>query len=215
MKHAILAIMFALASCAAVPVPQRHIKQDVNNTVALTDEIGDVFCSGAIVQGYVLTANHCMVEPFIYVQLEDGTRSLATPVLLLPGQDLAVLKTRIDLGKGFKLARKAPTYGDEIFVVGYPLGAFGKHVTRGVVSNPRQEGGIQEHHLVFYHDAGVQGGNSGGPVLDASGRLVGITSFGILKGVVCPFGCPNAYQDTTLNAATHLDALHQILDQLH
>lgn len=64
--------------------------------------------------------------------------------------------------------------GDEIYVVGYPqinLQGIEPKVTRGIVSSKTGFKGEKEN---FQMDAAIQGGNSGGPVVDAQGRVVGV-----------------------------------------
>lgn len=64
--------------------------------------------------------------------------------------------------------------GDEIYVVGYPqieIQGIEPKVTRGIVSSKTGFKGEKEN---FQMDAAIQGGNSGGPVVDARGHVVGV-----------------------------------------
>jgi hypothetical protein len=92
--------------------------------------------------------------------------------------DIAVLKlstpaARADrvlpLGSGVE-AR----VGQEVLAIGSALGVLQNTVTRGIVSAIRQTGDA----TLVQTDAAVNPGNSGGPLLDRSGRVIGITTMG-------------------------------------
>jgi S1-C subfamily serine protease len=174
------------------------------NTVILEDNRGNTFCSGIIVNHIVITAWHCLEDGHqTFVQTRDS-RWEAALLGKMPGSDLAALvpvDTRIQLPKGARLAKKAPGYGDDIWLVGHPLGEFTHTITKGIVSNPFRPNGLFGGHWM-QHDAGQTTGNSGGPVLNKRGRLVGIVSFGVIQQVRCPMGCL-AFQDSHISGAVH------------
>jgi S1-C subfamily serine protease len=62
--------------------------------------------------------------------------------------------------------------GQDVLAVGSPLGLLQSTVTRGIVSAVRTVGGL----TVVQTDAAINPGNSGGPLVDASGRVIGITT---------------------------------------
>lgn len=68
--------------------------------------------------------------------------------------------------------RGLPAVGSEVYVIGHPVG-LGWTVTRGIVSAVRKAGEIAPIELI-QTDAAISAGNSGGPLLDRDGRLVGI-----------------------------------------
>ncbi len=70
-----------------------------------------------------------------------------------------------------KLANKSPQYGQTVFAIGCPEGFCGM-VTRGIVSAYRRENEV----LWLYTDAKLWFGNSGGPLFNAKGEVVGICS---------------------------------------
>lgn len=213
----VLALCLLLAACATTTGAKRErphdkLGQAMHATVTLEDVFGRVFCSGVIVDHQVLTAYHCVdAGTPVYVGTIDGRWEAAvasTDVV----SDLAVLLPADGrhLPKGVRVARKAPGFGDDVWVIGHSLGKYEYSLTRGIVSHPRRTNGIFGG-LWMQHDAGTVGGNSGGPVLDKRGRLVGITSFGIIQGVYCVLGCEGVYQDTHMNGAVHLDPIRRIL----
>ncbi len=217
MKRLLLCLLLVAASCAApaTAVARRDVDtvaRAFHATVKLQSDLGRTFCSGVIVDHKVVTAYHCIEdgEP-VWVEGIDG-RFEAAVWGTDPTSDLAVLVPADGrrLSKGVKLARRAPTWGDDVWVIGHPLGSYDFSITRGIVSHPKRDGGLFGG-LWMQHDAGQIGGNSGGPVLNKRGQLVGIVSFGIIQGVYCTFRCAGVYQDTHINGAVHLTPIRRLL----
>jgi putative serine protease PepD len=134
--------------------------------------------------GYLITNNHVIAdsgERGVQVSLQDGRTAEATIVGTSPAYDLAVLEvdlTGIDplaLGDSDEVV-----VGDPVVAVGSPLGLDGT-VTSGIVSatdRPVTAGGQGEVSFInaIQTDAAINPGNSGGPLLDGSGRVIGINS---------------------------------------
>jgi putative serine protease PepD len=133
-------------------------------------------------QGHIVTNEHVVDgATAISVRLADGKTYRATLTGSDPSTDLAVLKIDapasalhpLELGSSSDLA-----VGDGVVAIGSPFGLEGT-VTSGIVSAlDRQmsspdgfaiEGAIQT-------DAAINHGNSGGPLLDMSGRVIGVTT---------------------------------------
>jgi len=190
----------------------------LDSTIALTTAGGRVFCSAFISEGYVITAAHCVEgDLFVHARTRAGDRLLLRVVRYDEHSDSAALKTTdgTKLGRGIPLARKAPTWGDEVFVLGHSQGVLEYSITKGVVSHPRRTNGLFPDMLWMQHDAGSIGGNSGGPVMNSRGKLVGITSFGILGRIICGFpNCPPLYGRTHISGAVHYDTIDALLADL-
>ena len=138
--------------------------------------------SGVIVnaEGDILTSLHVVENAAsIRVRFSDGTESPAAVRATDPAHDIAVLApARLPevvvpavLGGGARV-------GDEVFAVGHPLGLTGS-LSAGVVSgldrsfpmsNGRTLGGM------IQFDAAVNPGNSGGPLLNRNGQVIGIVT---------------------------------------
>ena len=180
----------------------------LDNTVELISDSGRIFCSGFIMKGAVITAAHC-VEGDLYVKarMHDGHEMLLRVVRLNVKQDYAaaIAVDGTKLGDGIPLASGAPRYGDEVFVLGHSKGdAFPYSLTRGIVSHPDRLDGLFPEMRWMQHDAGSIGGNSGGPVMNKHGRLVGLTSFGALGRILCGFpNCPPLFARTHTSGAVH------------
>jgi putative serine protease PepD len=138
---------------------------------------GTAFAIGAPRAGRtdILTAYHVVksvwVEGRTTVRLERDSKSYtATIVDVSPTHDLALLRIGTKI-KGIAAARAAPAPGEQILVVGAPLGLTDT-ITTGVVSAVRARVGGPGTMIQF--DAPVNPGNSGGPVVNTRKEVVGI-----------------------------------------
>jgi serine protease Do/serine protease DegQ len=140
--------------------------------------------SGVIVtdDGYILTNNH-VVEGAdeLKITLSDDRDFVARVVGTDPKTDIAVLKIDAkDLPTVVLADSDRVRVGDVVFAVGNPLGV-GQTVTMGIVSaKGRSRLGLLEkvsgYEDFIQTDAAINMGNSGGALVDARGRLVGINS---------------------------------------
>lgn len=215
MKKTSLLLVLVAACATTSPVSgqrQRPLDRLLENTVALESDAGDVFCTGVISEGVIVTAAHCVAQT-MSVRVRRGTETFRAFVAKrLVRQDVAVLRTLdYELGKGVPFARSAPGYGDDILVLGHSLGTYENSLTKGIVSHPKRNDGLFVGMLWMQHDAGSINGNSGGPIVNSRGKLVGITSFGILAAVVCQFNCAGVYERSHMSGAVHWESLNEIL----
>jgi Do/DeqQ family serine protease len=140
--------------------------------------------SGVIVtpDGYILT-NHHVVEGAdeLNVSLPDGREFQAELIGTDPKTDVAVIRIQAEGLPNLVLADSDKLrVGDVVFAVGNPLG-IGQTVTMGIVSAKGRNNlgllGESEGYEDFIQtDAAINLGNSGGALVDAQGRLVGINT---------------------------------------
>jgi len=172
-----------------VPPPGETVFRTIQPSVvfisAAPDGAGpDEAASGAGVvvdaNGQILTARHVVQgATSIEVTFSDGTKSAATIVSEQPDNDIAVLKPAqlpgilvpAVLGGGVQI-------GDDVYATGHPFG-FADSLSAGVVSGldrtvPIAEGQTLKGLIQF--DAAVNPGNSGGPLLNRAGQVVGIVT---------------------------------------
>src|SRR3954452_23093353 len=131
-------------------------------------------------QGLVLTALHVVDSGGgIQVQFADGTRATARVVRRQLENDIAVLSVdRLPQGVVPAVLGGGASVGDAVFPVGNPLGLAGS-LTAGVVSaldRSIDTGAGRSLKGLIQFDAAVNPGNSGGPLLDRDGRVVGIVT---------------------------------------
>jgi S1-C subfamily serine protease len=138
--------------------------------------------------GFLITNYHVIsseVDPSyegysrMYIRLGDSS-SARIPAKVVgwdKALDLALIKAEYKPGYVFSVVdRVIPKVGDEVLAIGSP-GGLEKTVTMGIVSALSRR--FLQIGDVIQIDAAVNHGNSGGPVVDTSGRLVGIVFAGI------------------------------------
>ncbi|HSN03764.1 MAG TPA: SUMF1/EgtB/PvdO family nonheme iron enzyme [Nitrospira sp.] len=154
--------------------------------------------SGVIVDsdGYVLTASHVVANARRIVVVTYGEVRVPGVVVSIDVEhDLALLKVEIAGISAAPLGYAGSVKLDEeVVVVGFPFGLREVSVTRGRVAAVRTKGVRR----VFQVDAAVNPGNSGGPVFNARGEVVGviITKFSHPSGVISEgmaFAVPMSY----------------------
>lgn len=125
--------------------------------------------------GHILT-NHHVVDKCASVEITDQEGSYPAEVVARNQVwDLALLKAKVP-GRVPVSFRDpgTPALGEHVIVAGYPLKGLltdGLQVTDGTVSATK---GIRNDEKVFQVTAPVQPGNSGGPLFDASGSVIGV-----------------------------------------
>ncbi len=126
--------------------------------------------------GTVAVTNAHVVGSAEEVRLIDrhGTDLTALVIARDPIRDVAVLSVP-EGTQGLQLAPKSPELGDEVFALGAPLG-IEFTLTEGRISTLARQTDIAVPMLMLQHDAAVNPGSSGGPLVDAEGRLLGMNS---------------------------------------
>ena len=124
--------------------------------------------------GYVITNNH-VIEGCQEVAVYDGGRAVPATVVTYDLQnDLALLKGDFTPKTVFALSDDQPELLQDVYVAGYPFGneiSSSIKVTKGIISSLT---GIGNNFSNIQIDAALQVGNSGGPILDEMGNVVGV-----------------------------------------
>ncbi len=139
--------------------------------------------------GYIVTNNHVVSidgkgpADAVTVRLSDGTELDARIVGRDQESDIAVLKVDarkalpfVDFGQSSK-ARA----GDWVIAIGNPFG-LGGTVTSGIISSVNRNTGSGAYDHYIQSDASINSGNSGGPMFDMAGRVIGINNWIIAPG---------------------------------
>ena len=141
--------------------------------------------SGVIISqdGYIITNNHVVEgEQSLAVTFADGSRHEAELVGTDPLSDLAVIRVKDQVPAYAPLGDSdALQPGQTVIAIGSPLGDFKNSVTAGVVSalNRTVPGSGQEG--LIQTDAAINHGNSGGPLINLRGEVVGINTL-VVRG---------------------------------
>ncbi len=135
--------------------------------------------------GLIVTNKHVVKdEGAIYTVLLDGGKEerMATVLARDPVKDLAILKIE---GTGFPMLELGDSdllkTGQTVVAIGNSLGEFSNSVSKGIISGLGRDvtagSGFGDEELlsdIIQTDAAINPGNSGGPLLDISGKVVGI-----------------------------------------
>lgn len=170
----------------------RALGADPDPTDEGEERVLKMACSGVVVDkaggivrrplSLIATAHHCLdvgpgtemddgsiVTAVIFMAKDSTGRSCGMTPILLGGygpDDVATGVASCDLGTTAKLAEAVPQRQDQIYISGHPLGVYPGLVTTGYVS-----GWLNGWILL---SAPAWGGNSGGPVFNAEGEVIGL-----------------------------------------
>jgi putative serine protease PepD len=154
---------------------------------------GESLGSGFVISadGYILTNEHVVTDvpdQAVTIIFSDSTSVGGRVIGRDPESDLAVIKVSrtnlppVELGDSDSVA-----VGDPVVAIGAPLALSGT-ATAGIVSaldrtiETHDGGGATRYYAAIQTDAAVNRGNSGGPLFDAGGRVIGINS--VIKSLV-------------------------------
>ena len=168
--------------------------------------------SGFIVDpaGYIVTNEHVVqraADLKIEVTMHDGKVYNARYITGDEKKDLALIKIEAKAEFPFiDLNNLSPNLlGQTVLVVGNALG-YGSSISRGVLSGSKRDITIDdvEYKNLLQTDAAINPGNSGGPVIDLSGKLVGVSS---AKMAFTPQGVPTQGLGFAIPAETVRDSV--------
>ena len=132
-------------------------------------------------KGYALTNNHVVDICKQMVAVVNGKEILFRVLNTDKTNDVAIIKTDLRSPSFIKINEDGAKLGEDIIAVGYPLSgrlSDSVKITRGIVS---ALSGMNNNSGQIQIDAALQPGNSGGPVINESGELIGIASAGLNK----------------------------------
>ncbi len=160
--------------------------------------------------GYIVTNNHVVENAdTVIVTLSDETSVEAEVIGTDPGNDVAVL--RIDVPPDRLQPVQLGTSGDlrvgqRAIAIGNPFG-LERTLTTGVISSlgrPLEVGDQRTIYDVIQTDAAINPGNSGGPLLDSTGRLIGMNT-----AIYSPTG-----SSVGLGFAVPVDTLRRVVNSI-
>ena len=149
-----------------------HMDQVLAATVVIT--AGGSLGSGFIIDasGLILTNHHVVRSAdVVTVRFSNGERTQGLVIRSDRDRDVALVRVQKPGLKALPIRTSKPVLTEQVFAVGAPQG-LDQTVTRGIVSAMRALGGSDW----IQSDAAVAPGSSGGPLLDASGNVIGIST---------------------------------------
>ena len=166
------------------PVGNEVIEGWLDSVVLLLT--GNAWCSGVVIddKGTVATAYHCVangLRPSVRVRFDEDARFVGRTIAAAAKEDIALVSVPELAGKvpPLQIREEVVARGDRVYGIGHPFAPAAEKegpfegmllwsVTEGIISavGPR----------LIQTDAALNPGNSGGPVVDNQGRIVGIAS---------------------------------------
>jgi S1-C subfamily serine protease len=155
----------------------RKIADAVASVVTIMNDIGSG--SGVLISsdGYILTDAHVVGDDkAARVRWSDGLVTLGQVVRVAKNRDVAILKTNPRDRSPLAIRRGRVTPGQRVYAIGSPKGKdFEGTVTSGIISADRVVDGLR----YIQSDTTVSHGSSGGPLMDETGAVIGLTDLGI------------------------------------
>jgi S1-C subfamily serine protease len=188
----------ALATATPPPAFSARVYQQIQPSLVLIQtqapgaqgKVENGLGSGVVIddRGDILTSLHVVANAAdIQLTFADGTQSSAQVTVKQPENDIAVLRASHPPAQLVPATLGNPhamRVGDEAFVVGNPFGLYGS-MSAGVISgfdrSFQPPNSNQKLHGLIQIDAAVNPGNSGGPLLNRDGEVIGI-----VEGIVNP-----------------------------
>ncbi|NOK61490.1 MAG: Periplasmic serine protease, S1-C subfamily, containing C-terminal PDZ domain [Chloroflexi bacterium AL-W] len=141
--------------------------------------------SGVVIteDGYIITNNHVIEnQESLAVIFADGSRQEATLIGGDPLTDLAVIKVDGAVPAVARLGDSDELQpGETAIAIGSPLGDFRNSITVGVVSALNRTLGAGAPEGLIQTDAAINNGNSGGPLVNLRGEIIGINTL-VVRG---------------------------------
>ena len=145
---------------------------------AVIPHVEDDVGSGFIVNpdGLIVTNRHVIEGAYaIFVSLSDGTYVPAKLVGKLLNFDIALIK--VDVGRPLPVAKIGDSsklkIGDRVVAIGNPLG-FASSASSGIISQFHRDVGLSGYDDLIQTDATINQGNSGGPLYNMAGEVIGV-----------------------------------------
>jgi 2-alkenal reductase len=171
--------------------------------------------------GHVITNNHVVQGADTFkVEFQDGTQVDAKLVGTDVFQDVAVLK--LELSNGQKLPGVATVgdssqmrAGDQVVALGTPLGQFANSVSEGIIGGLNRSldtgSGYRLGHLI-QHDAPLSSGNSGGPLVNMQGEVIGMNVAAISNAQTQMSGAQTSGLGFAIDGNTVVKSTKQIIE---
>jgi S1-C subfamily serine protease len=169
-----------LSTACSLPLAGAHSPAGAGSGEVPGQQKAKLFSGSGIIvddDGYVLTNAHVVNNcKSLVVKPLDSSAQPATVEAVDPKNDLALMKTAGGYGKpaSFRALSNPPKLGESIGVIGYPLVGILSSEPKATFGQVNSIAGMGNDYTLLQISAPVQAGNSGGPVLDESGNVIGI-----------------------------------------
>ncbi len=177
-------------------------KEDHNTLVPASSGTGFIVSNN----GHMVTNNH-VIDSCDIIKTHYKGRELDTNVLFIDRtNDLAIIKANIKPNKVFSISKEDVSILEDIIVAGYPLG---KNISASIKTfkgSVTSLAGYGDNYSNFQIDASLSTGNSGGPIIDQKGNIVGVAvakyieegvegfNFGVKSSTLKTFASSNQFK---------------------
>lgn len=149
-----------------------------------TDAVVTVFAGQGHGSGFVISDNLILTNQHVVgesnavaVKFHNGMQLTGKVIAANSGRDVALVKVDASLPVRLRVARALPSVGTDVFAIGSPLDeALESTVSKGIVSGLRE----MNNKRFLQSDVNIRPGNSGGPLVDINGAVVGIAVSGLV-----------------------------------
>ena len=187
----VLGCGLVLAEMAWAVVPTATVEKARNATVLVATQNennskGNGFGSGVLISetGIVLTNYHVIHRAEVirvwFYDPTDSNYSYAKVIGIDPVADLALLQLELDPDIPppvyLEIEQETPVIAEPVVARGHPVGLQWT-VTTGSINHQERPGKITPYVNVIQHSAEINKGNSGGPLINANGDIVGINTY--------------------------------------
>lgn len=159
-----------------------QVFQDVKDGI-VTIFVSYTHGSGSLVDpsGLILTNSHVVKENAEHLRVKFGPGKILAAKILENDRenDLAVIWVNMDNLNNYKVLQPFnPPVGEDLVVVGEEVIAVGSPIQRETLEKTMTTGIVGKFESnVIRHDASINGGNSGGPLINYDGQVVGVNTF--------------------------------------
>jgi len=150
--------------------PKKKQTPDDNKVVAAASGSG-FFVSNA---GHIVTNHHVIDECKVLKVSYKGNLVEAKVLAIDKTNDLAIIQAKINPSKVYAVSNKDVALLEDIIVAGFPLGKNVSSAIKTHKGNVTALAGFGDNYSNFQTDATINQGNSGGPVMDLKGNIVGV-----------------------------------------
>jgi S1-C subfamily serine protease len=186
-------------------VPGQLSQQSPNNN---NQNIGSGFIVSS--DGLIITSKHVVADIGISYEVitNDNKTYQVVDIYRDPLNDLAILKINTSGLQPLTLANSSQAQlGQLVIAIGTPLGQFQNTVTQGIVSGLGRQivagspfaGSVETLNNVIQTDAAINAGNSGGPLLNAEGQVIGVNTAVASASQDIDFAIPSNSVATLIN----------------
>jgi len=156
----------------------------LDNTIHIYAEAGWQGSGFWLAPNIIVTAKHVVENAgFLKITDREGNEAWSDEVYMDEDMDCAIIVVRMANHSYLKAANSDKVKRlDECYILGHPFGEFRWSITKGIISNIDVDfsDDFFGTDLMLQADAASYPGNSGGPVLNANGRVIGILVGGII-----------------------------------